>query len=76
MKPYKAPIWRKVTGPISFEQIINLREAYSRRTVLHKEYHDSRNRDFVKMASYKAEMLVDATLNTDSRLTASLLKQM
>ena len=68
--------WRAVTGPIKPVSITENREAYSSLLSMHKLYRQSRSRDFVIMASRKAEMLIDATLNTDSRLTASLLRHM
>ena len=68
--------WRTVTGPVTPKQIRGDREAYSVLLSMHKQYYESCAQDFVRMASSKAEMLVDSTLNTDIRLTAALLRNM
>ena len=76
MTRLRRPAWRVVTGPNSPYKLSSLRAAYATLKLKHTEYHDSKNRDFVKMAAAKAVLLENSTLNKDSRLTASLLKQM
>ena len=70
------PKWHHTRGPATKQITVAVLEASSNLTDAHKAYFDSKDLDFLKMTAGRAQQLIDASLNNDSRLRASLLKQM